>query len=32
MNRMPVEPIVDLEGVLALDRAARATAREMIEA
>jgi len=32
MNSMPVEPVVDLEGVLALDRAARATAREMIEA
>ncbi|MEY3719498.1 MAG: reductoisomerase C-terminal domain, partial [Pseudomonadota bacterium] len=31
MNSMPVEPVVDLEGVLALDHAARLKAREMIE-
>ena len=30
MNRLPVEPVLDLDGVLAQDRAARALAREMV--
>lgn len=32
MNRIPVEPVVDLDGVLAQDRAARTMARDMIDA
>ncbi len=32
MNRLPVEPVVDLDGVLAQDRAARAIARELLGA
>ena len=32
MNRIPVEPVRDLDGVLAKDQAARAMARELVDA